>query len=99
MMMHKPSKPKSKDVWTNSEMEEAIRSVPYIDRVWILTVSIIEDKSKDPVGAALGLIECAARITSFLSKEKRFRIAERLRSAADRCEVTSAYADETGAAP
>jgi hypothetical protein len=97
--MRKTLKSKSRDVWTNSEIEIALRAMPFIDRCCILTASIIEDKRKDPVGAALGLIECAARMTSFLSKEKRFRVAERLRSCADHAEVTSAFADESTGAP
>ena len=77
-------------------MEAAVRSMPYADRCWMLTGSIIEDKARDPVGAVLGLIDLAARMTSFLSKEQRYRVAERLRSCADRAEVVSAYAEETG---
>jgi hypothetical protein len=69
------------------KLEAAIWSMPYIDRVMLLTMTIVDSKKGHPVAAVMGLAELIARMTPYLPESQRYVIAERLRSCADRCEM------------
>lgn len=60
------------------------------ERITLLTMSVLE-QGKGAVDPIIGLIDLAARMSAYLGKDKRYRIAERLRSVADHCELTSTF--------
>ncbi len=70
---------------SNDFLKEKIQRLPYVDRISLLTCSILANH-KEPTAAVLGLIELISRLSQYLNEDKRFRISERLRSAADSCE-------------
>lgn len=66
-------------------------------KIWrmpLLSLSIVEHDRKNWVAACLGLVEHAARLAPHLSVDQRYRVAERMRSAADKLEIAPAYTDE-----
>jgi hypothetical protein len=79
---------------SQQDLKDAVWSMPYIDRICILTTSIIEHDKGEPIAACLGLIELVSRMAPYFSKDKRFRIADRLRGSADKIEIAPAYSDE-----
>ncbi len=70
---------------SNDFLKAKLRQLDYIDRISLLTCSIIEHH-KEPISAVLGLIELISRLSQYFNEDKRFRLADRLRTAADLCE-------------
>lgn len=85
--MSKPLSPKA-----IATLKHQIWRLPPVDAVCLLTSVVMASKAGSPAGAVIGLVELAGRLAVQLSSESRFRIAERLRSIADRLEA--AFVDE-----
>jgi hypothetical protein len=75
-----------KKQYTNDEIKNAIWDLPFAERASMLTLSIIERHQNEPGAAVIALIELISRLSQYFSEDKRFRLADRLRTAADLCE-------------
>ncbi len=71
---------------THDKIKAAIWDLSCVDRISLLTCSIIDHHKNEPVAAVIGLIELVSRLAQYFSEDKRFRLADRLRNAADLCE-------------
>jgi hypothetical protein len=81
---------------SNEFLKNKIWALPYGERVSMLTLSIMKSADKnEPLAAVLGLIELVSRMSQYFSEDKRFRLADRLRNAADLVEKT-VLVDEKG---
>ena len=67
--------------------KDAVLRLDYIDRIALLTCSLLDHSSTEPVKAVLSLVELIARLSQHLgSNDARYRLAEALRNCADRAE-------------
>ena len=71
---------------TNEFLKAKLWQLPYSERMAMLTLSIIDHNKNEPVAAVIALIELVSRLSQYFSEDKRFRLADRLRTAADLCE-------------
>jgi hypothetical protein len=72
--------------FTHEETKNAVWELPYAERTTLLTLSVLERNQDEPVAAVIGLVELVSRLSQYFSEEKRFRLADRLRNAADLAE-------------
>jgi hypothetical protein len=71
---------------TSDQIKAGLRRLPYSERCALLTLSIVEHHKNEPIAAVLGFIELASRLSQYFNEDKRYRVADRLRTAADLCE-------------
>lgn len=71
---------------TDEELKTLVWNMPPTDRISLLTLSVLDRDKSEPIAAVLGLIALVSRLSQYFSDDQRWRLAERLRTAADHCE-------------
>jgi hypothetical protein len=70
---------------STSELREAVWSMDYIDKMSLLTLSVL-GHDPAPIDGVIGLVELVVRLSMHFPTDRKFRIADRLRDASDRVE-------------
>ena len=81
-MMRKHSPKRELTPMALQRLRARIWEMPWIDRINILSLSII-DREKESLASALGLAAMIATLTKGCGAETRIRVAESLRNSAD----------------
>jgi hypothetical protein len=71
---------------SRDELKEAIWALPHSERLAMLVLSVLQDKSTNPAFSVFNLIKATSVIARYLNEKDRYRASEKMRDAADALE-------------